>query len=176
MSPPVRDQKSTWRSVVRNDWFLLAVLILAWLVVIGAVPATYFEDWHWQMGSVGEWVAGLATLAAVAATLWLPRHERRLDQGRRDREAEIRDLDETRRVAYMLRLRPREFYLGENFGQIEALGTIVNATRHHSRVLSGPQAEDLVNNILATSAREDIDDLIAELTRRLHDLEGTRPS
>lgn len=86
------------------------------ILVVAVVAAFNLEDWHWQLGTVGEWVAGLATVTAVFVALWLPHRERRLEQRRREWESRAKDLDETRRVAIMLRLRPRNFFLGENFG------------------------------------------------------------
>ncbi len=146
------------------------------ILVVAVVAAFNLEDWHWQLGTVGEWVAGLATVTAVFVALWLPHRERRLEQRRREWESRAKDLDETRRVAIMLRLRPRNFFLGENFGQIAAVATVLNAVEHHSGLLTRPQVLDLADRIISSTATKDLDELIDELTRRLTDLEARPPT
>jgi len=74
-----------------------------------------------QRGDVGEWAAAAGTVAAVVVALALPRRERRRAQV----DAELRELDETRRLL-MIVMTTRADQLS-----LELLGTLAHALVRH---------------------------------------------
>lgn len=88
-----------------------------------------------QFGSVADWLAAVGTIGAVIVALWLIRRDNnaaRERETKRVADERRRDLDEVRRLIYMLVAHQKQ---GEAHSNPEIAGTIFNALIHHSDVL-----------------------------------------
>lgn len=112
-----------------------------------------------QWGDMAGWVSGAVTLAAVIVALWLA------GQSRRDaaRDAERRDLDETRRllvIALALRTDP-----GPEF-----MGTVAHALAKHSKLADLENVFAVLLMAVGRSSEPTILGWIGEIDARLEQL------
>src|SRR5260221_10807176 len=98
-----------------------------------------------QWGTMSQALAAFATLVVgFVAAVWNPRRDRRRIQAAQ----EAADLDETRRLLYMVLLAADSTSNASASLKIsvELAGTLYNALAHHSELLTSAEAYDLSYN------------------------------
>lgn len=180
--------------ITSKRWVRIVLVLVVAVFLAGAVAAAYLRDAPSEgaarIGSTGEWVGAVAAGLAILFALYVSASERAhstalvMDEAKvrddesakRDREAVKADLDRTRQLLYATWLAV------EMSQQIDPfqVGTVGNALVHHSALVSGVEAPDLMRSIHAhlgmdTTKRAELQgrlwNLILTLTQRIEDLD-----
>jgi hypothetical protein len=120
-----------------------------------------------------EWLAAIgtvaATFAAVLIAVW-SQHGAKVLDWERERDRLIRDYDETRRLLVMV------IHRSDALQSPDLFGSLVHALAWHSWLIDAERAAELLNNYYRDrSSRDELDQLVNDMTERLDYTRGLRP-
>jgi hypothetical protein len=122
-----------------------------------------------QWGDAGEWVAAIATVIALFIALYVPSRQRRIEREDAARDAEHRDLDETRRLLFIALDAS-----AAGVASADLSGTLAHALARHSELLPADEATTLMAMLRSGRGADEVNHLIAMIDARLRALDGPR--